>query len=134
METQVRFSRSSKPFTPSSPIPFSGKFFRQTSSLAQYGHVEVILEPLPSADDPCLFCWEIGESVIPGEFRNAVLDGMMEALEADDSPYDSLRATRIRVVGGSCNEVDASYRAYVSAARVGMREALQRVSADRPPP
>lgn len=136
MEIQIHFRRNSNPFTPAGPISFSGRYIRQDSSLDHYGHVEVVLEPIPeyagkpSWEAPSRYTWEVQEDVVPSIFFDSVLEGIKQALEEDGAPFDFLKATKVRVVGGSFNETDSQPHDYVVASREAMRDTLRRVASD----
>ncbi len=126
MEIQIQFRGNSKPYTPSESTTVSGKFIRQASGLDRYGHVEMVLEPIQPTVYDSRYSWEVSEDKVPSIYFDSVLEGIKRALESDDVPFDFLKSTKIRIVGGSYNEVDSSPYCYMLAAYFGFRDFLQK--------
>ena len=99
-----------------------GRYIRQTGGRGQYGHCEIVIEPLPQGSG-FVFMDETKGSVIPKEFVGSVRDGVREAMEAGflaGFPVVDLKAA---LVGGSWHEVDSTPLAFKIAGSLAFRAA-----------
>jgi len=102
-----------------------GRYIRQTGGRGQYGHVEIILEPLPRGSG-IEFEDEITGGDIPREFIPAVEAGIREASEAGVLAGYPVTDFRARLVDGSYHEVDSSEIAFKIAGSMAFKEAMAR--------
>jgi translation elongation factor EF-G len=130
MRIQIAFRKNSKPFTPTQSTEISCKFVRQTSGLDRYAHVELSIEPIAPSTYCSEFSWEVSEDQIPFIYFDSVLEGIKRAMEREDAPFDHLQSTRIRVIGGSYNEIDSSPMCYMYACYLGVSEYFSEQAAD----
>jgi elongation factor G len=112
-------------------------------TLERYGHVRLIVEPLPATASVEME-WEVPETEIPSVYRPAILAAIAESAGAEEGPPTAFarivreadirdfggvrRMVRIRVlvVGGSFHDVNSGEFAYQVAAHLAFREALER--------
>ncbi|MDR7473378.1 MAG: elongation factor G [Armatimonadota bacterium] len=102
-----------------------GRYIRQTGGRGQYGHVVIILEPLPRGSG-IEFVDEITGGVIPREFIPAVEAGVREAAETGVLAGYPVVDVRVRLVDGSYHEVDSSELAFKIAGSLAFKEAMAR--------
>jgi elongation factor G len=102
-----------------------GKFIRQSGGRGQYGHVNLVLEPLP-AGSGYKFESAIVGGTIPKEFVPAIDRGVAEALARGvlaGYPMIDVKAT---LVDGSHHDVDSSEMAFNIAGSLAVRDACTR--------
>ncbi len=99
----------------------SYKHVKQTGGRGQYGHVELILEPM-NPGEGFEFVNKIVGGRIPGEYIPAVEKGIVQAMGS--GPYAGYPVVDMRVtlVDGSYHEVDSSDFAFQEAARVAFKQ------------
>ncbi len=102
-----------------------GRYIRQTGGRGQYGHVEIILEPLLRGTG-IEFEDEITRGDIPREFIPAVEAGIREAAEAGVLAGYPVVDFRARLIDGSYHEVDSSEIAFKIAGSMAFKEAMNR--------
>ncbi len=122
-----------------------GKYIRQTGGRGQYGHVNIVLEPLDLHHIPediqkrlhkgtahhhkennLIFVDEITGGAIPKNFIPAVEDGVFEAMEGGIlAGYEMVNAI-VRLEDGSYHEVDSSEIAFKIAGSIAFKEAAAR--------
>ncbi len=102
-----------------------GRYIRQTGGRGQYGHVEIILEPLPRGSGN-EFEDEITRGDIPREFIPPVEAGIREAAEAGVLAGYPVVDFRVRLIDGSYHEVDSSEIAFKIAGSMAFKEAMTR--------
>jgi elongation factor G len=102
-----------------------GRFIRQTGGRGQYGHVKIILEPMP-AGGGFEFVNEIVGGAIPREYIPSVERGVEEALEAGVLAGYELVDAKVTLVDGSYHEVDSSEIAFKIAGSMAIKEAAKR--------
>lgn len=99
------------------------RYERQISGRGQFAHV--ILEASPLAEgEGKRFVDKAPAEQLPGEYRQAVNDGVMEGLYAGilaGYPVDDIQVT---LKGGSFHEVDSDEQAFRIAANMALKEAL----------
>jgi elongation factor G len=97
-----------------------GKFIRQTGGRGQYGHVKILLEPLPRGAG-YQFENKIVGGVVPKEYVPAVDEGIQEAMQNGvlaGYPLVDIKAT---LFDGSYHEVDSSEMAFKIAASMALK-------------
>jgi elongation factor G len=99
------------------------RYIRQTGGRGQYGHVEIILEPL-SRGTGIEFENEIKGGDIPREFIPPVEDGIREAAESGVLAGYPVVDFRARLIDGSYHEVDSSEIAFKIAGSMAFKEAM----------
>jgi elongation factor G len=102
-----------------------GRYIRQTGGRGQYGHVEIILEPLPRGTG-VEFEDEITGGDIPREFIPPVEAGIREASESGVLAGYPVVDFRARLIDGSYHEVDSSEMAFKIAGSMAFKEAMAR--------
>ncbi|HEU4797687.1 MAG TPA: elongation factor G [bacterium] len=102
-----------------------GRYVRQTGGRGQYGHVEIILEPLPRGTG-IEFEDEIKGGDIPREFIPPVEAGIREAAESGVLAGYPVVDFRARLIDGSYHEVDSSEIAFKIAGSMAFKEATAR--------
>jgi elongation factor G len=102
-----------------------GRYIRQTGGRGQYGHVEIILEPLPRGTG-VEFEDEITGGDIPREFIPPVEAGIREAAESGVLAGYPVVDFRARLIDGSYHEVDSSEMAFKIAGSMAFKEAMAR--------
>ena len=101
-----------------------GKFVRQSGGRGQYGHVVLILKPLP-AGDGVVFANKIVGGSIPREYIAPVERGVREAAATGILGYPMVDL-EIALVDGSYHEVDSSERSFLIAGSMGFKEGAKR--------
>ena len=99
-----------------------GRYIRQTGGRGQYGHVKIVIEPLPPGGG-FVFDNEIVGGVIPKEFIRPVETGIREAMENGVLAGFEVRDVKIRLVDGSYHDVDSSEIAFKIAGSMAFKEA-----------
>ncbi len=105
------------------PAEAEGRYIRQTGGRGQYGHVEIILEPLPRGTG-IEFEDEIKGGDIPREFIPPVEDGIREAAESGVLAGYPVVDFRARLIDGSYHDVDSSEIAFKIAGSMAFKEAM----------
>ena len=101
-----------------------GKFVRQSGGRGQYGHVVLVLKPLP-AGDGVVFQNKIVGGAVPKEFINPTEKGIREAAATGILGYPMVDL-EINLVDGSYHDVDSSERSFFIAGSMGFKEAAKR--------
>jgi elongation factor G len=101
-----------------------GKFVRQSGGRGQYGHVVLVLRPLP-AGEGVVFNNKIIGGVVPKEFIPAVEKGVKEAAATGVLGYP-MADLEVDLVDGSYHEVDSSERSFYIAGSMGFKEAAKK--------
>jgi elongation factor G len=109
------------------PAEAEGRFIRQTGGRGQYGHVKILLEPLPQGKG-FEFVNRIVGGAVPREFIPAVEQGVREALEAGVLAGFEIVDVRVTLLDGSYHEVDSSELAFKIAGSLALKEAARRAS------
>jgi elongation factor G len=102
-----------------------GKFVRQTGGRGQYGHVKIILEPVP-AGSGIEFANEIVGGAIPREYIGPVENGVREALETGVLAGYEVVDVKVTLIDGSYHEVDSSEMAFKIAGSMAVKEAAKK--------
>jgi elongation factor G len=103
----------------------AGRYVRQTGGRGQYGHCEIILEPLPRGSG-IEFEDEITGGAIPREFIPPIEAGIREAAESGVLAGYPVVDFRVRLIDGSYHEVDSSEMAFKIAGSLAFKEAMAR--------
>jgi elongation factor G len=101
-----------------------GKFVRQSGGRGQYGHVVLVVKPLPAGSD-VVFTNKIVGGSIPKEFIGPTEKGIREAAATGILGYPMVDV-EIVLVDGSYHEVDSSERSFFIAGSMGFKEAAKR--------
>lgn len=105
----------------------TGKFIRQSGGRGQYGHVEIVLEPL-QRNEGYEFENKIVGGVIPREYIKPTEMGIKEgALNGIVAGYPVIDF-RVRLVFGSFHEVDSSELAFKMAGIFAFKEAMKKAN------
>jgi len=107
------------------PAQAEGRYIRQTGGRGQYGHVEIVLEPLPRGTG-LEFVDEIRGGDIPREFIRPVEAGIREAAESGVLAGYPVVDFRARLTDGSYHEVDSSEMAFKIAGSMAFKDAMAR--------
>jgi elongation factor G len=97
-------------------------FQREIAGRGQYGQVMVDIEPLDRGSGNRIE-FDVSHDKIPDEFRNAVEEGIRDALITGVVGNYALIDVRVKVVGGGSHPVDSTEVAFRSAAVLAVREA-----------
>ena len=101
-----------------------GKFIRQTGGRGQYGHVRIVLEPMPPGGG-FEFVNEIVGGTVPREYIPSVERGVKEALEAGLLAGYEVVDAKVTLTDGSYHEVDSSEMAFKIAGSMAVKEAAK---------
>jgi elongation factor G len=106
-------------------VEAEGRFIRQTGGHGQYGHVWLLLEPLPRGTG---FTFEnkIVGATIPKEYIPAVESGVREALENGVVAGYPVIDVKAVLYDGSYHEVDSSEMAFSIAGSIALKAGVQR--------
>ncbi len=104
--------------------PGVGKFVRQSGGRGQYGHAEIVLEPLEK-DKHYEFVNEIVGGVIPKEYIKPTEDGIKEAMINGVVAGYPVVDVKVRLVFGSFHEVDSSEMAFKMAGIFAFKDAMK---------
>jgi elongation factor G len=102
-----------------------GKFIRQTGGRGQYGHVKIMLDPVP-AGNGFEFVNEIVGGTVPKEYIAPVEAGVRQALESGILAGYEIVDVRVTLVDGSYHEVDSSEMAFRIAGSMALKEAARK--------
>ena len=106
-----------------------GKYIKQSGGRGNYGHVQMIIEPLPSEEDETgsgfLFVNKIVGGVIPREYIPAVEKGCREALDTGVLAGFPVNNVKVTLHFGSFHEVDSNEMAFKIAASMAMKEGMR---------
>jgi elongation factor G len=102
-----------------------GRFVRQSGGRGQYGHVKIVIEPLPRGEG-FVFEDRIVGGVVPREYIPAVKKGVVEAMEKGVLSGHPLVDMKVSLIDGSYHEVDSSEMAFKIAGSLGLRGAVEK--------
>jgi len=105
------------------------KHVKQTGGHGQYGHVRLILEPMPPGES-FEFVNEIRSGRIPAEYIASVEKGVVKAMRRGPHAGYPVVDVRVRLVDGSYHEVDSSDMAFQEAALMGFRQVFLKTQPD----
>ncbi|MBI2817731.1 MAG: elongation factor G [Acidobacteria bacterium] len=101
------------------------KHVKQSGGRGQYGHVQLLVEPLPPGTG-FEFVSKIVGGVVPKEYIKPVEAGIVEAMEGGVLAGYEMVDIRATLVYGSYHEVDSSEMAFKIAASICFKEACRR--------
>ena len=104
-----------------------GKFVRQSGGRGQYGHVNIIIEPVESGSD-FEFVNKIVGGAVPREYISAVGKGVQEALESGVLAGYPVVDVKVTLVDGSYHEVDSSEMAFKIAGSMAFKEGVKKAT------
>lgn len=104
-----------------------GKYIRQTGGRGQYGHCEILIEPLERGGG-FEFSDETKGGVIPREFIPSIRDGIQEAMEVGILAGFPVIDIKAALINGSYHEVDSSSIAFKIAGSLAFKEAASKAS------
>src|SRR5438128_2616767 len=107
------------------PAQAEGRYIGQPGGRGEYGHVEIVLEPLPRGTG-LEFVDEIRGGDIPREFIRPVEAGIREAAESGVLAGYPVVDFRARLTDGSYHEVDSSEMAFKIAGSMAFKDAMAR--------
>jgi elongation factor G len=110
------------------PSRGEGKFIKQTGGKGQYGHVQLVLEPLERGGG-FEFVNEFKGGQIPKEFLPAIEKSARDSLASGSLGGATVVDVRVRLVGGSAHEVDSTALAYEIATGHAFWDAVRRADA-----
>ncbi len=99
-----------------------GRYIRQTGGRGQYGHCQIIVEPLDKTEG-FEFIEQIKGNVIPKEFFPSIKNGICEAMEVGILAGFPLTGVKATLVDGSYHEVDSSPIAFKIAGSLAFKDA-----------
>jgi elongation factor G len=101
-------------------------FVRQAGAFRQFAHLVVTVIPADRGDGVEIQL-DVNESTLPDEFREAVLTGLRETVEAGvDNSGHPLTDVIIRVLDASYDAADSSGIAFQAAAAMALNDAVRR--------
>ncbi|BBE30893.1 elongation factor G [Tepiditoga spiralis] len=102
------------------------KFVRQTGGKGQYGHVKMIVEPLPSdSEETFVFENKVVGGNIPREYIPAVENGIKESLQNGVLAGYPMVNVKVTLYDGSYHEVDSSEMAFKIAGSLAFKKAAK---------
>jgi elongation factor G len=108
-----------------SAVETEGRFIRQTGGRGQYGHVKLLLSPLP-AGSGFEFEDRVTGGAIPKEFIPAVEAGAREAMESGTLAGYPIVDVKVTLFDGTYHEVDSSEMAFKIAASMAVKDGTRR--------
>lgn len=106
-------------------VKIEGKYIRQTGGRGQYGHVWLLLEPLPRGNG-LEFVNKIVGGVIPQQFIPAIESGIRESAERGVLAGYPVTDVRVTLFDGSFHEVDSSDMAFKIAASQAFKDGVSK--------
>ena len=108
-------------------VEAEGKFIRQSGGKGQYGHVKIVMEPLPEGSG-YEFEDAIVGGVVPSEFIPAVKRGVEEQLNNGVLAGCPVVDVKVKLVGGSYHDVDSSEMSFKVAGAIAVRNGVLEAS------
>ena len=99
---------------------------KQTGGSGQYAEVKIVAEPLPPGGENFVFENEIVGGAVPKEFVPGVEKGLESVLGSGVLAGFPVVDLKVSLVDGKFHEVDSLALAFEIAARMALREALQK--------
>jgi elongation factor G len=99
---------------------------KQTGGSGQYAEVKIIAEPLPPGGENFVFENEIVGGAVPKEYVPGVEKGLESVLGSGTLLGFPVVDLKVSLIDGKFHEVDSSALAFEIAARMALREALQK--------
>jgi len=104
----------------------TGKFISQTGGRGQYGHCVINLEPTEKRGEGIVFVNKIRGGAIPREYIPAVEKGVRSQAQTGVLAGYPVTDMLVTLVDGSFHEVDSSELAFQMAAKIALRDAMQK--------
>jgi len=101
-----------------------GKFIKQAGGRGLYGHVILLLEPLPRGEG-FIFENRVGEEVIPKEYIPIIRDSVSETRATGVLMGYPIIDIKVSLIDGSYHEVDSTDLAYKIAGSLAFRDAAK---------
>jgi len=108
-------------------VEAEGKFIRQSGGKGQYGHVKILMEPLPEGSG-YEFEDAIVGGVVPSEFIPAVKKGVEEQLNNGVLAGCPVVDVKVKLVDGSYHDVDSSEMSFKVAGAIAVRNGVLEAS------
>jgi elongation factor G len=105
------------------------RYKKQTGGRGQFGDCEILIEPLPAAEDGELgyeFVDRIVGGVISQSFRPAVDKGVREAMEHGELAGAPVQGVKVSLIDGMEHSVDSSEMAFKIAGSMAFKDAYQK--------
>jgi elongation factor G len=105
------------------------RYKKQTGGRGQFGDCEILIEPLPAAEDGELgyeFVDRIVGGVISQSFRPAVDKGVREAMEHGELAGAPVQGVKVSLIDGMQHSVDSSEMAFKIAGSMAFKDAYQK--------
>ena len=99
---------------------------KQTGGSGQYAEVKIVAEPLPPGGENFVFENEVVGGAVPKEYVPGVEKGLESVLGAGTLAGFPVVDLKVSLIDGKFHEVDSSALAFEIAARMALREALQK--------
>jgi elongation factor G len=99
---------------------------KQTGGSGQYAEVKIVAEPLPPGGENFVFENEIVGGAVPKEYIPGVEKGLESVLGSGVLAGFPVVDLKVSLLDGKFHEVDSSALAFEIAARMALREALQK--------
>ena len=99
---------------------------KQTGGSGQYAEVKIVAEPLPPGGENFVFENEVVGGAVPKEYVPGVEKGLELVLGAGTLAGFPVVDLKVSLIDGKFHEVDSSALAFEIAARMALREALQK--------
>jgi elongation factor G len=99
---------------------------KQTGGSGQYAEVKIVAEPLPPGGENFVFENEIVGGAVPKEYVPGVEKGLESVLGSGTLAGFPVVDLKVSLIDGKFHEVDSSALAFEIAARMALREALQK--------
>jgi elongation factor G len=99
---------------------------KQTGGSGQYAEVKIVAEPLPPGGENFVFENEIVGGAVPKEYIPGVEKGLESVLGSGVLAGFPVVDLKVSLIDGKFHEVDSSALAFEIAARMALREALQK--------
>jgi elongation factor G len=100
-------------------------FDREIAGSVQFACIRVSVEPRTRGQGNAVE-FEVSTDRVPGEFRDAIRQGIGDGLATGAMANCALTDVRVRVVGGACDEANSTDVAFRTAAVLALREAMSR--------
>ena len=105
------------------PAEGSFTFDREIGGVKHFAGLCIQVSPRPQgAGNEVIF--DVSSSIIPGEYRKAIEEGILDALMTGVLGNYAIIDTEVKVIGGEADSVDTSEMAFRSAAVMAVREAV----------
>jgi len=125
VETKVGKPQVAYKETVARKVEAVGKFIQQTGGHNQYGHVVLLVEPLPKGKG-IVFENKLKAGVVPKEFLPAIQKGIEEASSTGLLGGYPVVDVRFSLIDGSYHEADSTELVFKVAAEMAVKEGLRK--------